>query len=308
MPRLWRPTHGGNSRPPRRSRHPPRAGPSMGGVISHPATVSVRHPSAPALTGVAGHHPHPVCRYITRPDLGHKRVSRTRAGEVVLQLKTPYRDGTTHLVMAPLEFLQRLAALVPRPRLHLIRFHGVLAPNRHTALPDRPRRAGLRNRLLSRSRRLKSLNAGPPDLGSVAQTRVPDRHDNLFLLWGPCHTHRRHRRPRGDRQDSRSFRLAHQSPTSCAGAGPPSLSDGLSPPETRFHPRRYGSPAEPTLPLGLHPPQILRCVAILGNSLCAKCVQGPGKPFSQPVSHHVESATGLIDIPGSLRYFSDGPD
>ena len=25
--------------------------------------------------------------------------------------------------------LQRLAALVPRPRLHLIRFHGVLAPN-----------------------------------------------------------------------------------------------------------------------------------------------------------------------------------
>ncbi len=34
-----------------------------------------------------------------------------------------------HLVMSPLEFMQRLAALVPRPRLHLIRFHGVLAPN-----------------------------------------------------------------------------------------------------------------------------------------------------------------------------------
>ena len=41
----------------------------------------------------------------------------------------PWRDGTTHLVMSPLEFMQRLAALVPRPRLHLIRFHGVLAPN-----------------------------------------------------------------------------------------------------------------------------------------------------------------------------------
>jgi hypothetical protein len=40
-----------------------------------------------------------------------------------------HRDGTTHLVMTPLEFLQRLAALVPRPRLHLIRFHGVLALN-----------------------------------------------------------------------------------------------------------------------------------------------------------------------------------
>jgi len=39
-----------------------------------------------------------------------------------------YRDGT-HLSMTSLEFLQRLAALDPRPRRHLIRFHGVLAPN-----------------------------------------------------------------------------------------------------------------------------------------------------------------------------------
>jgi hypothetical protein len=36
-------------------------------------------------------------------------------------------SGTTHLVMSPLEFIRRLAALVPRPRLHLVRFHGVLA-------------------------------------------------------------------------------------------------------------------------------------------------------------------------------------
>ena len=31
--------------------------------------------------------------------------------------------------MPPLEFMQRLAALVPRPRLHLIRFHWVPVPN-----------------------------------------------------------------------------------------------------------------------------------------------------------------------------------
>ena len=31
--------------------------------------------------------------------------------------------------LEPQEFMQRLAALVPRPRLHLIRFHSVLAPN-----------------------------------------------------------------------------------------------------------------------------------------------------------------------------------
>ncbi len=48
---------------------------------------------------------------------------------MVPKLKTAWRAGTTHLVMSPLEFMQRLAALVPRPRLHLIEFHGVLAPN-----------------------------------------------------------------------------------------------------------------------------------------------------------------------------------
>ena len=31
--------------------------------------------------------------------------------------------------MSPLAFLQRRAALVPPPRRHLIRFHGVLAPH-----------------------------------------------------------------------------------------------------------------------------------------------------------------------------------
>ena len=40
---------------------------------------------------------------------------------------TAWRDGFTHWVMSPLEFMQRLAALVPRPRRHLIRFHGALA-------------------------------------------------------------------------------------------------------------------------------------------------------------------------------------
>ena len=43
--------------------------------------------------------------------------------------------------MSPVEFMQRLAALVPRPRLHLIRFHGVLAPNaklRALVVPQEP--------------------------------------------------------------------------------------------------------------------------------------------------------------------------
>ena len=59
-----------------------------------------------------------LCRYITRPALSDERVQLNAAGQVELKLKTPWRDGTKHLVMSPLEFMQRLAALVPRPRLH----------------------------------------------------------------------------------------------------------------------------------------------------------------------------------------------
>ncbi len=62
-----------------------------------------------------------LCRYITRPALANVRVQTNAVAQVVLKLKTPWRDGTTHLVMSPLEFMQRLVALVPRPRLHLIR-------------------------------------------------------------------------------------------------------------------------------------------------------------------------------------------
>jgi len=43
--------------------------------------------------------------------------------------KTPYRDGTTHVIFEPLDFIARLVALVPKPRVNLPRFHGVFAPN-----------------------------------------------------------------------------------------------------------------------------------------------------------------------------------
>lgn len=70
-----------------------------------------------------------LCRHITRPALANEHLSRNAKGQVVLKLKSPHREGTTHILMQPKELTQRLAALVPRPRLHLIRNHGVLAPN-----------------------------------------------------------------------------------------------------------------------------------------------------------------------------------
>jgi len=61
------------------------------------------------------------------PCTGPRTGKTATVGQVALKLKTLWRDGTTHLVMSPLEFMQRMAALVHRPRRHLIRFHDVLA-------------------------------------------------------------------------------------------------------------------------------------------------------------------------------------
>jgi hypothetical protein len=70
-----------------------------------------------------------LCRYITRPPIATKRLSVDGRGRVVYRYKHPFRDGSTHVVLEPLEFIARLAALVPRPRVNLTRFHGVFAPN-----------------------------------------------------------------------------------------------------------------------------------------------------------------------------------
>jgi mitochondrial fission protein ELM1 len=57
------------------------------------------------------------------------RLSLSSTGKVVYTLKTPYRDGTTQVAFEPVDFIARLAALVPKPRVNLTRYHGVLAPN-----------------------------------------------------------------------------------------------------------------------------------------------------------------------------------
>ena len=69
-------------------------------------------------------------RLATGPRAG-RRVRRVRlidADHLTFRLKTPWSDGTTHLVLSPLERIEKLAALVPPPRLNLVRYHGILAP------------------------------------------------------------------------------------------------------------------------------------------------------------------------------------
>jgi hypothetical protein len=70
-----------------------------------------------------------LCRYVSRPPVAVDRMALTASGQVRYTLKTAYRDGTTHIVLEPLDLMARLAALVPPPRMHLTRFHGVFAPH-----------------------------------------------------------------------------------------------------------------------------------------------------------------------------------
>jgi hypothetical protein len=69
-----------------------------------------------------------LCRYVSRPAVAEQRLALSERGEVHVRLKSAYRDGTTHILLEPLDFLARLAALVPPPRAHLTRYHGVFAP------------------------------------------------------------------------------------------------------------------------------------------------------------------------------------
>ncbi len=70
-----------------------------------------------------------LCRYMSRPPVASERLALSASGQVRYTLKTPYRDGTTHVVLEPLELMARLAALVQPPRMHLTRYHGVFAPH-----------------------------------------------------------------------------------------------------------------------------------------------------------------------------------
>ena len=106
-----------------------------------------------------------LCRYITRPAIAEPRLSLTPSGNVRYQLKTPYRDGTTHVIFEPLDFMARLAALVPRPRVNLTRYHGVFAPNSpHRALVTKAGRG--------RGARRKASDGGDEDTPAARRSAM----------------------------------------------------------------------------------------------------------------------------------------
>jgi hypothetical protein len=85
-----------------------------------------------------------LLRYGSRPPFAQKRLSLLPSGKVRLELRKPLRTGQTQLVLEPEAFLRRLFAIIPPPRWHLTRFHGVFSGHHRlrrklaTLLPEPP--------------------------------------------------------------------------------------------------------------------------------------------------------------------------
>ena len=68
-----------------------------------------------------------MCKYILRPPLANDRLQILDDGNVRLEFKKPWSDGTASVELEPLALVARLAALIPPPKRHLTRYFGVLS-------------------------------------------------------------------------------------------------------------------------------------------------------------------------------------
>jgi len=69
-----------------------------------------------------------LCRYAGRPAVATERLTALPDGRLLYRLKRPWRDGTSAVIFERQDFMAKLAVLVPAPRAHLTRYHGVFGP------------------------------------------------------------------------------------------------------------------------------------------------------------------------------------
>jgi hypothetical protein len=67
------------------------------------------------------------CRYLARPPIAQNRLERLDDGRVRYRFKRAWKDGSTAVELEPFDLLARICALIPPPRLHMVRYHGVLS-------------------------------------------------------------------------------------------------------------------------------------------------------------------------------------
>ena len=80
-----------------------------------------------------------LCKYILRPPLANDRLKILDDGDVRLEFKRPWSDGTSSVDLAPLALIARLAAIIPPPRRHVVRYSGGSSPR-----GENPRKQGSR--------------------------------------------------------------------------------------------------------------------------------------------------------------------
>jgi len=69
-----------------------------------------------------------LVRYAARPAVATERLTALSDGRLLYRLKRPWRDGTSAVIFERQDFMAKLAVLVPAPRAHLTKYHGILAP------------------------------------------------------------------------------------------------------------------------------------------------------------------------------------
>lgn len=74
-----------------------------------------------------------LCRHAARPAVAESRLVERADGRIGYARKKRWRDGTTAVVMTKDVLMERLCALAPKPRKHLVTYHGALAPVSRTS-------------------------------------------------------------------------------------------------------------------------------------------------------------------------------
>ena len=124
--------------------------------LTGPRCASVHGFSVHANTQIPAHRRDQLerlIRFTTRGAVSLERLAEDTKGDRVYTFTHPWSDGTTGIRLSPLELLEKLAALVPLPHVHLVRYGGCLAPHSHlrgSVIPT-PRQQGLDGEEMRRS-------------------------------------------------------------------------------------------------------------------------------------------------------------
>src|SRR6266487_2557113 len=116
--------------------------------LTGPHCASVNGFSLHANTAIPAHRRdqlEQLIRYTARGAVSLERLQEAANGDLVYTFTHPWSDGTTGIRLSPLEFLEKLAALIPLPHVHLVRYGGCLAPHSHlrgSVIPT-PRQQGV---------------------------------------------------------------------------------------------------------------------------------------------------------------------